>query len=225
MDLEWHEGDMPYSPEFGDYFYSRANGRAECAHVFIGANGLLERFGQAEELTIAETGFGTGLNFAETWRQWKLHAAPGSRLNFTSFEMYPMAAEAIDRALSVWPELDAERRALVAAWPLNLSQGAKIDFGHVTLQIVVGEALASLEAWNGLANVWYLDGFAPSLNPDMWSKDLMAEIARHTKPGGTFATYTAAGWVRRNLMAAGFEVERIAGHAGKRQMCRGRLAD
>lgn len=222
--LEWHDGDMPYSPAFGDYFYSRADGRAECAHVFIGGNELPTRFAAGGHLTIAETGFGTGLNFAETWRQWKLTAPAGARLSFVSFEKYPMQRGAIDRALSAWPELDVERMAMTAAWPDDASHGVELDFGDVRLAVVAGDALASIRAWQGRADAWFLDGFAPSRNPDMWSLDLMLAIAAHTVPGGTFATYTSAGWVRRNLAAAGFIVEKCPGHAGKREMCRGKLS-
>jgi Uncharacterized conserved protein len=216
---------MPYSPAFGDYFYSRADGRAECAHVFIKGNCLAERFAAGGEFTIAETGFGTGLNFAETVRQWKLIAPSAARLTFVSFEKYPMPREAIDRALMAWPEIAAERAALTAGWPDDPSRGAALDFGAVRLEVVAGEALASIRAWHGRADAWYLDGFAPSRNPDMWSAELMAAIAARTAPGGTFATYTSAGWVRRNLAAAGFTVEKCPGHAGKREMCRGRLAE
>ena len=222
-ELEWHDGDMPYSPAFGDYFYSRADGRAECAHVFIAGNDLPARFAAGGFVTIAETGFGTGLNFAESWRQWKQLAPAGAKLFFVSFEKYPMPRAAIDRALSVWPEIDVERAALTAAWPDDASAGAVLDFGNVRLEVVTGDALASITVWNGRADAWFLDGFAPSRNPDMWSLELMQAIAARTAPGGSFATYTSAGWVRRNLSAAGFVVEKCSGHAGKREMCRGRL--
>lgn len=224
-ELEWHDGDMPYSPAFGDYFYSRADGRAECAHVFIGGNDLPSRFAAGGDLTIAETGFGTGLNFTETWRHWKLTVPASARLSFVSFEKYPMQRGAIARALSAWPEIDAERTALTAAWPDDASTGVALDFGDVRLTVVAGDALASIRAWEGRADAWFLDGFAPSRNPDMWSLDLMLAIAARTAAGGSFATYTSAGWVRRNLSAAGFVVEKCAGHAGKREMCRGKLAD
>lgn len=221
--LEWHAGDMPYSPAFGDYFYSRADGRAECAHVFIAGNGLGERFAEGGDFTIAETGFGTGLNFAETWRQWQ-HAAPaGARLSFVSFEKFPMPRAAISRALAAWPEIAAERAALVSVWPHDPAPGVALDFGPVRLDVIAGDALGSIRAWQGRADAWFLDGFAPSRNPDMWSAELMSAVAARTAPGGTFATYTSAGWVRRNLAAAGFAVEKSPGHAGKREMCRGRL--
>lgn len=91
------------------------------------------------------------------------------------------------------------------------------------LVVIVGDALDRVSAWPGRADAWYLDGFAPAKNPDMWSAELMRAVARHTAPGGTFASYTAAGWVRRNLQAAGFIVEKAPGHGGKREMIRGVL--
>ena len=108
---------MPYSPQFGDHFYSRGDGRRECAHVFIGGNELQSRFAAGGRLTIAETGFGTGLNFVETWRQWKKTARENAQLDFVSFERYPMPRKAIARALSAWPEIAAEAALLVAQWP------------------------------------------------------------------------------------------------------------
>lgn len=215
---------MPYSPRFGDHFYSSADGRLECDHVFVKGNDLPRRLASASRFTVAETGFGTGLNFTETWRQWKLIAPAGARLEFVSFERYPLDRPSIRRALSVWPEIGAEVRALSDAWPDRVGGGdITISFGPVTLSVVTGPAEETISRWEGRADAWYLDGFAPSRNPDMWSVELMSEIARHTVPGGGFATYTSAGWVRRNLAAAGFTVHKQPGFAGKREMCRGTL--
>lgn len=223
--LEWHDGDMPYSVEFGDHFYCREDGRAECGHVFMGGNGLPERWRTGGEFSIGELGFGTGLNFCETWRQWQAFAdkPEGATLSFTSFELYPMDAASIARALSRWPMLDAQSRALTALWPakpegiLTLRPAA-----DVTLNVVCGDALAGILATGRHFDAWYLDGFAPSRNPAMWSLEIMQALFAHTAPGGTFATYAAAGFVRRNLQAAGFAVERRPGFAGKREMLCGR---
>lgn len=214
---------MPYSPQFGDFFYSQSGGRSEAAHVFVSGNHLPERFAAGGHFTIGELGFGTGLNFAETWRQWKLLAPEGSSLSFHSFELLPMPRTAIDRALSAWPEIEAERVALTTAWPDAPSGRVQIDFGRVELVVHCGAALERLGGTDLMADAWFLDGFSPSCNPEMWSAELMAEVARHTASGGTFATYSAAGWVRRNLQAAGFDVCKVPGHAGKRDMSIGVL--
>jgi len=214
---------MPYSSRFGDHFYSRNDGRAECAHVFINGNRLDERFGQAGILQIGETGFGTGLNFVETWRQWKSLAPDGARLGFTSFEKYPMQKNQIARALAHWPEVEEEASALLAAWPDKPESDISIAFGPVQLDVLLGNAEERLRDWKNKADAWFLDGFAPSRNPDMWSIELMFEIAAHSSDMATLSTYSAAGWVRRNLKAAGFTVEKRPGFIGKRDMTIGRL--
>jgi tRNA U34 5-methylaminomethyl-2-thiouridine-forming methyltransferase MnmC len=215
--LEWIDGDMPYSPAFGDHFYCREDGRAECGHVFLAGNGLPERWKAGGAFVIGELGFGTGLNFCETWRVWKQQAA-GS-LHFISFELHPMDRADIDKALSRWPEISAERQALVAAWPDKPHGEIPLQMAEdVLLTVICGEAFANLSVRSETFDAWYLDGFAPSRNPAMWSADILKAVHDHTAPGGTFATYAAAGFVRRNLVAAGFQVERRPGFAGKREM-------
>jgi tRNA U34 5-methylaminomethyl-2-thiouridine-forming methyltransferase MnmC len=216
--LDWIDGDMPYSPDFGDHFYCREDGRAECGHVFMAGNGLPERWARGADFSIGELGFGTGLNFCETWRVWKQAGRPCG-LRFTSFELYPMARENIDKALSRWPDLDEVRAALHDRWPDRPEGTVEIDFGDgARLTVVCGDALASLMAGRHAFDAWYLDGFAPSRNPAMWSEDILRAVFDHSRPGGTFATYAAAGFVRRGLAAAGFAVERRPGFAGKREM-------
>ncbi len=224
--LSWHENDMPFSNAFQDHFYSRADGRAECGHVFIAANRLPERWQAGGTFAIGELGFGTGLNFCETFRQWKRRRPAGARLSFTSFELYPMTSAEIDRALSHWPEIADERHALLSRWPDAPSAAVEIEIDPQTRLVVhCGDALTSLAACAGRFDAWYLDGFAPSRNPDMWSAALMQAVFDHTRPRGTFGTYTAAGFVRRNLQAAGFTVTRAPGFADKREMLCGSRPD
>ncbi|WP_430257446.1 tRNA (5-methylaminomethyl-2-thiouridine)(34)-methyltransferase MnmD [Neorhizobium sp. IRS_2294] len=225
--LDWHDGDMPYSTEFGDHFYCRTDGRLECGHVFLAGNGLPERWNDMspteDTFRIGELGFGTGLNACETWRQWALFRKPGTRLHFTSFELYPMQRDEIGRALARWPEIDPQRQALTQAWPDEPSGRITIDLDdQTTLTVVCDAALDGVTAEEADFDAWFLDGFAPSRNPDMWSPELMQALFDRTRPGGTFGTYAAAGFVRRNLAAAGFTVERQPGFAGKREMLRGR---
>lgn len=223
--IEWHAGDMPYSTAFGDHYYSRTDGRAECAHVFVNGNDLLLRWSKQRRFTIGELGFGTGLNFVETWRQWQ--AAPGNKgnLRFVSFERFPLKAADMARALDAWPALSALSDQFVSAWPDQPSQIVRIAFDeNVSLEVHIGDALHCLQAWSGMADAWFLDGFSPARNSQMWSLELMSEIYQHTNAGGSFATYSAAGWVRRNLQAAGFIVEKRPGHTGKRDMSIGTRA-
>ena len=217
--LTWDEGDMPYSQEFGDHFYCRTDGRLECGHVFLAGNNLPERFRQAVSFRIGELGFGTGLNFCETWRQFREVTDGDEHLHFVSFERFPMQRADIDRALSHWPEIEWERRALCAAWPDAPTGRVVLDLDErVRLTVVCGTAFEEIGRFDGAFDAWYLDGFAPARNPDMWSAPLMQRLYEHTIAGGSFATYAAAGFVRRNLQAAGFTVERRKGFAGKREM-------
>ncbi|TPW31645.1 tRNA (5-methylaminomethyl-2-thiouridine)(34)-methyltransferase MnmD [Martelella alba] len=223
LSLSWDEDGQPFSEGFGDHFYSKNDGRAECGHVFINANALPSRFAAGGTIRIGELGFGTGLNFCETYRQWKAARLPGAMLEFTSFERYPLKASDIDRALSRWIEIDSERDALVRLWPPIPSATFSLSIDDQTrLTISCGDALEQLSRLDQTFNAWFLDGFAPSRNPDMWSEDLLRHVFRLTADGGTFGTYTAAGFVRRNLAAAGFIVERLPGFAGKREMLAGR---
>jgi len=223
--LDWHDGDMPYSQKFGDHFYCRTDGRLECGHTFLAGNDLPKRWDLPERweshrtFRIGELGFGTGLNFCETWRQWKLVRPTGAKLHFTSFELYPMQRDEIDRALARWPEIEAERQALIEAWPDRPAGHVVIDADAETrLTVVCGPALEGVSVAEADFDAWFLDGFAPSRNPDMWSPEIMQAIYDKTLSGGTFGTYAAAGFVRRNLQAAGFTVERRPGFAGKREM-------
>ncbi|TFL18840.1 tRNA (5-methylaminomethyl-2-thiouridine)(34)-methyltransferase MnmD [Jannaschia formosa] len=209
--LSW-TGGVPVAEAFGDPYYSLNDGLAETRHVFLAGNGLPGRLGDG--FRVAELGFGTGLNalaLAEAWQ------GPG-RIAMTSFEAFPMGREDMVRALSAHPVAHDLREALLAAWPAR-----RIALGGVDLEIVPGDARETLPAWEERADAWFLDGFAPARNPELWGEELMRQVARHTAPGGSFATYTAAGHVRRALAAAGFEVERVPGYGRKRHMSRGVL--
>lgn len=213
---------MPYSQAFGDHFYSQADGRLECGHVFIAGNALAQRWPKARNFAIGELGFGTGLNLCETWRQWKLARTAGAHLDFVSFELFPMKGPELQRALSHWPEIDAERQALVDAWPAEPTGSIRLALDEqTTLTVACGPALQGVRETDRIFDAWFLDGFSPSKNAEMWSPELMRAVFERTAPAGTFATYAAAGFVRRNLIAAGFAVERAPGFAGKREMLRG----
>lgn len=217
--VSWKDGDQPVSDMFGDMFYSPDNGQAEVNHVFLAGNGLPDRWPSKPEFVIAELGFGTGLNFLETWRQWAAMRKPDQTLVFQTFEAFPLTPDLMQRAHRPWPHLAEFSEALMAKWQSGLEPVTQWEMDAQTrLHVCVGDAQACLTAWDGSADAWYLDGFAPSKNPDMWSADLMREVFRHTRSGGTIATYTSAGWVRRNLTEAGFMIEKRPGFAGKREM-------
>ena len=215
--IAWREGGVPVSERFDDPYFSIRDGLAETRHVFLDGNDLPDRF--ADGFHIAELGFGTGLNMLATCLAWQAAGVPG-QLHFTSFEAFPMDADDIARALTAFPEVAGVAAPFLDQW----TRGARrIVLDRMAVEVIIGDARATLPAWAGRADAWFLDGFSPAKNPELWAEGLMAEVAAHTVPGGSFATYTAAGFVRRGLQAAGFRVERRAGHAGKRHMSRGWL--
>ena len=215
--VAWRDQGTPVSTLFDDPYFSLQDGLRESQHVFLAGNGLPDRF--RDGFAIAELGFGTGLNLLATVKAWQAAGGKGC-LTYTSFEAHPMPAEDMARALSAFPDLAGIAGPFVDNW----ARGARsFTLGAVRVNVVQGDARATLQGWQGQANAWYLDGFSPAKNPELWGADLMAEVARHTAPGGTFATYTAAGFVRRGLQAAGFQVERCQGYGRKRHMSRGVL--
>ncbi len=208
--LDWRDGIVPVSRRFDDPYFSLADGLAETRHVFLAGNGLPARLGPG--FSIAELGFGTGLNMLATLIAAEGRAGP---VRYTSFEAFPLTAAQIGRALEAFPEAAAVAGPFLAAWAAG---GRRFDIGPLRVEVIVGDARETLPAWKGAADAWFLDGFAPAKNPELWSDEMMAQVAGHTLPGGTFATYTAAGHVRRALAAAGFAVERRAGYGRKRHM-------
>jgi tRNA U34 5-methylaminomethyl-2-thiouridine-forming methyltransferase MnmC len=209
--LTWRQG-VPVSERFNDPYFSLEDGVAETRHVFLGGNELPARFRPG--FHIAELGFGTGLNLLVAWQAWRQSGIAGP-LRFTSFEAYPLAKPDMARALSAHDLPGTE--ALLSAWPEDLVTET------LELRIIHGDARETLPAWEGRADAWFLDGFAPAQNPELWEPRLLAEVARHTAEGGSFATYSAAGAVRRALAEAGFEVTRKPGFGRKRHMSAGRL--
>ena len=209
-DIEWRDGVIPVSTMFDDPYFSLDNGMEETRHVFLGGNDLPARF--RDGFHLAELGFGTGLNFLVALHSFRASGC-GGRLRFTSFEAYPMAMDDLHAALRAFDGLPGD---LVQAQVFpQLMAGADFD-----LRVIVGDARETLPAWDGAADAWFLDGFSPAKNPELWSPELMAQVAAHTAAGGTAATYTAAGFVRRGLADAGFEVSRVQGYGRKRHMTR-----
>lgn len=211
-DLAWRDDVVPVSKQFDDPYFSLDNGLAETRFVFLSGNDLPARFRPG--FHIAELGFGTGLNMLAALMAWRA-AGMTSPLRFTSFEAYPMTADDITRALAAFPEIAAIADPFLAQW----AEGKRrIELSDLIADIHIGDARSCLTAWKGQADAWFLDGFSPAKNPELWEPALMTEVGRHTAPNGTAATYTAAGFVRQGLSAAGFTVSRIKGFGRKRHM-------
>ena len=223
--LTW-SGTLPVHPQYQDSYYAREDGAAESRHVFLDGNALSERFAQTQHrFSVAELGFGTGLNFLLTWQLWDRQRRPGAHLTYVSVEAQPLSADQMRQALSAWPELSARTDRLIAALPAPRAgfQHIHIDT-DVTLLLLcadVSEALAQVQL---RADAWFLDGFAPSRNPAMWAPVVLERVAALSAPGASFATYSAAGHVRRALTQAGFEVIKGPGFGRKRDMLRGRIS-
>lgn len=220
--LEWRDGDFPVSTQFDDPYYSVVDGRAETDHVFIKGNLLIERWPNQKNCTIAELGFGTGLNFLETVHQWLKTADKSASLHFISFEQYPITQEEMARALSHWPELETLATHLCTLWQADKTFEAEFN-NQIRLTVHMGDANTLLPNLEFKADAWYLDGFSPAKNPELWNEALMLEVGKHTASNGTFATYTAAGFVKRGLQAAGFKVQKIQGFGRKRDMLIGTM--
>jgi tRNA U34 5-methylaminomethyl-2-thiouridine-forming methyltransferase MnmC len=218
-EITWRDEMVPVSARFDDPYFSIADGLAETRHVFLHGNQLPEGFRPG--FHIGELGFGTGLNMLCAWQSWRQAGQPGA-LKYTSFEAYPMAAPDIAQALNAFPELADLAQEFLAIWQTGTT---RFSLPGLEAKVVLGDARLTLPQVSDRMGAWFLDGFAPAKNPELWEAGLMAEIAAHTKPGGRFATYTAAGHVRRSLAEVGFVVDRVAGFGRKRHMTTGYLKD
>ena len=217
-EIEWREDGLPVSVQFNDPYFSMHDGLAETRYVYLGGNGLPARFRPGFQ--IAELGFGTGLGLMVAVLAWRKCGQSGP-LRFTSFEAYPMRTEDMAKALEIFPEVQEVAVPILDA----LSAGqTRIETNNVIAEIVLGDARETVPQWLHKADAWFLDGFAPAQNPELWEDPLMQAVADHTAPNGTFATYTAAGAVRRSLQTAGFDVTRQTGFGRKRHMSIGVLA-
>lgn len=223
--IAWGEDATPRSGRFGDVYFSAQDGLAETRAVFLQGCGLPERWRERDRFVVAELGFGTGLNIAALLDLWRRERSPAGRLHVFSIEAFPVSRDDAIRALGHWPELSETVSPLLARWPPPTPGFHRIDlpeFG-ATIDLAVMDVRAALEAWSGQADSWFLDGFAPSANPAMWSDDVLALVAARSAPDAVAATFTVAGVVRRGLQANGFEVEKRPGFGRKRERLEARL--
>jgi len=222
--LDWRDG-QPYSRMFDDVYFSTADGWAETQHVFIDGNQLPQRWQAIDNTSfhITETGFGTGLNFWCAVLAWLQHAPKQPCLHFTSIEKYPLSLADMQQALTLWPDLTPFAPQFLAHYA-TLQAGRnrwRLLQGRVILTLWVADVLEVLPQLHQACDAWFLDGFAPAKNPAMWQPAVYAHMARLSNSGTTFATFTSAGMVRRELIQAGFKVSRQAGFGRKREMLLG----
>ena len=221
--VDWEAG-APRSIFFDDIYFS-GDGAAESRHVFIDGNDLPARFAAASDFSIGELGFGSGLNLFVAWDCWRRAGGKRqSRLHFLSFEKNPLSADDLARAHRAWPQYRELSARLLSLYPPPASGVHQLRLDDdATLTLALGDARDCLPRLEATIDAWFLDGFAPAKNPEMWAPEVFAEIARLSAPGATAATFTVAGDVRRGLAAAGFAVEKRAGYGRKREMLAARL--
>lgn len=226
--LDWDERGQPLSRSYGDIYFSQENGLEETRYVFLANNDLAARFAalaDGECLNIGETGFGTGLNFLCAWQLFEQQAPAGARLHFVSVEKYPLHHDDLQRALALWPELApfsaellTQYRAIHPGFQRLLLAG-----GRVVLTLLIGDVMEQLPQLDARIDAWFLDGFNPAKNPEMWTPELFAELARLSAPGTTIGTFSSAGRVRRALNEAGFKMKRVPGLGKKWEVAKGQF--
>lgn len=213
----------PFSSEIGDVYHSEAGGLAQARHVFLRGNALPARWQDRESFTILETGFGIGLNFLAAWDAMRADPRRPKRLHFVSVERHPFVRGDLLKALEPWKELAPLVQGLARSWPPPLAGYHRMHFdnGQVILSLLLGEARELLPQLEAKVDAFFLDGFAPARNPEIWSPETVREIARLAAPGATLATWTVASGVRSALSDAGFTVEKREGFSPKREMLAG----
>ncbi|MFI8610546.1 bifunctional tRNA (5-methylaminomethyl-2-thiouridine)(34)-methyltransferase MnmD/FAD-dependent 5-carboxymethylaminomethyl-2-thiouridine(34) oxidoreductase MnmC [Pseudomonas sp. NPDC077649] len=226
--LDWDERGQPLSRHFGDVYFSQQDGLEETRYVFLANNDLAARFaalGNGECLCIGETGFGTGLNFLCAWQLFEQQAPAGARLHFVSVEKYPLQLADLQRALALWPELAPQAEQLLVQYRAIHPgyQRLLLADGRIALTLLIGDALEQLAQLDARIDAWFLDGFNPAKNPQMWTPELFAELARLSAPGATLGTFSSAGVVRRALNDAGFRMKRVPGLGKKWEVLKGRF--
>ncbi|MFP5410628.1 MAG: bifunctional tRNA (5-methylaminomethyl-2-thiouridine)(34)-methyltransferase MnmD/FAD-dependent 5-carboxymethylaminomethyl-2-thiouridine(34) oxidoreductase MnmC [Gammaproteobacteria bacterium] len=223
--LEWRDG-VPYSADYGDIYHSADGGAGQARHVFLGGCGLPGAWAGREVFVVLETGFGTGLNFLATWAAWRADPAHCARLHFISAEKHPFCAADLAQLHARWPEFAPLAAELHAAWPMPVPGFHRIalDGGRVQLTLMLGDAAETLPQLDASVDAFYLDGFAPDRNPDLWQRGLIAALGRLAAPGARAATYTVAAPARDALAQAGFECEKRPGYGRKRHCLAARFA-
>jgi len=217
--LRFTERGVPYSEAFDDVYHSTAGAVGQARHVFLNGNQLTERWAGRERFVILETGFGAGINFLATWQAWRRDSRRPRRLHYVSIEKHPFSLADASSVFAGLPELRSEAAELEARWPTLVpgAQRIELDAGGVVLTLFFADVKVARDL-RLAADAFYLDGFAPAKNPDMWTPALMRSLARLAAPGATAATWSVASAVRHALEETGFVVEKLPGFGEKREM-------
>ena len=232
--IKWDNQGTPYSVVFDDMYFCAVNGYEDALYIFCGGNRLEERFKKLDPFvkgvfTIVETGFGTGLIFCVAWKLWDEYAPASWTLNFLSVEKFPLPSSELQQALSVWPIVKFQADQLTEKYEPSSDKIGVFNFdeGRIRLSIIFDDIIPGLAtiAKNRLmlmgADALFLDGFSPAKNPEMWTENVFAGLARLSKSGTSLATFTVAGWVRRGLEAQGLCIKKVTGYGCKNEMLTG----
>lgn len=222
--LDWTAEGAPRSVLFDDIYFQPGAGLEESQAVFLEGCGLPQAWRGRSRFVVGELGFGCGLNILALLDLWRREHAPGQHLHIVSIEAYPVTRAQAARALAAWPQLGDLAKVLLSAWPPLTPGFQRIDLPGLdaVIDLYVGEVAAGLCAWSGQADAWFLDGFSPAKNPQMWRSEVLALVAARSAPGARLATFTVAGAVRRGLADHGFAVDKRPGHGRKRERLEGR---
>lgn len=220
------KGEAPRSRQFHDTYFDSQDGLSESRHVFLEGCHIPEMWQDQTMSVVGELGFGTGLNFLAVWQAWKNDSHRPERLHFISVEGFPMDRAQMTDSLQTWPDLAPMAEQLCRSYPDPQPGFHRIAFenGRVSLTLLLGPVLPMLESLDAQVDAWFLDGFAPDRNPDMWHPDVLQQVARLCKPNTRMSTFTVAGQVRRDLESVGFRVEKRPGWGRKREVLAGKYA-
>jgi len=221
--LDWID-NSPKSTEFDDIYFNTVDGVEEARYVFVEGNNINARLADNSPLVIAETGFGTGLNFLNTVHRFIQHKNTKTKLHFISAEKYPLTKRDLQRTYANWPQFNVFTEQLLAQYPIHTTGFHRITFfnGEIQLTLMLGDATDCFSKLNARVDAWYLDGFSPSRNPDMWTSALFEKIALLSTPHSTtLATFTSASKIRKSLQAVGFDIKKRPGFGLKREIIAG----
>jgi len=223
--VEWRDG-VPRHPIYDDHYFSSHDGLAETRYIFLQCNGLPERWHTVNQFVVGEIGFGTGLNFLATVDLWLRNSPPGAILHYLSVDKYIVRPDDVRRTLIPWPELNSLAEHWLNVFPDAVSGLHRRELwgGRVILTLAYGDGVQQLSGVCATVDAWYLDGFAPERNPELWSERLVAQVARLSRPGTTLASFTVAGFVRRCLSNFGFTLHKVPGFGKKREMLTGKFS-
>ncbi|MFM0307334.1 bifunctional tRNA (5-methylaminomethyl-2-thiouridine)(34)-methyltransferase MnmD/FAD-dependent 5-carboxymethylaminomethyl-2-thiouridine(34) oxidoreductase MnmC [Paraburkholderia sp. RL17-383-BIF-A] len=227
--LAFRDNGTPFSPLYDDIYHSAVGGLEQAQYVFLRGNALPERWQGRRVFTVVETGFGMGINFLVTWAAWRADSSRCERLHFVSTEKHPFTVDDLRKVVAATisdPEIAGLAQALANAWPMLVPGTHRLEFeeGRVVLTLVFADAQDSLPALRLRADAFYLDGFAPAKNPELWNPAIFKALARLAGEGATFATYSSAGEIKRALTQCGFEYRKVDGFGWKRAMLVGHFA-